>query len=300
MISNPLQYESRYHLYEQFESHIKGFTDNLWVVEVLTGDRCHQITSRSNPQHIQLTSTRENAVIWLKEAAWNVGASRLPSEAKYIAFLDADVHFTNPNWIEDTLNALQHFQVVQPFESLVNLTSTGSFLDTWQSLGWCHMTGKKISSQASSTSGSIFGHPGMGLCLKKETFSQLGQWLDHAILGAGDHHMMMGLLGRIDESYPAAISPVYKRHCLAWQERAETHVRRSLGAVRGTITHAWHGNHRDRKYIQRWDTLLKHNYDPDVDLTYDHQGLPQLTHVGMRMHNDLIAYMSQRNEDSIL
>jgi hypothetical protein len=45
--------------------------------------------------------------------------------------------------------------------------------------------------------------------------------------------------------------------------------------------------------------LLKNNFDPELDLKRDWQGLYILTHKGERMRNDIREYFRQRNEDSI-
>ncbi len=46
----------------------------------------------------------------------NIGISRLPHDAKYIATFDADIHFRKPGWAAEAIHVLQLYPVAQPFE----------------------------------------------------------------------------------------------------------------------------------------------------------------------------------------
>jgi hypothetical protein len=35
--------------------------------------------------------------------------ARLPNDWKYVAWVDADVNFTNPHWVRVTVQQLQHY-----------------------------------------------------------------------------------------------------------------------------------------------------------------------------------------------
>ena len=61
----------------------------------------------------------------------------------------------------------------------------------------------------------------------------------------------------------------------------------------------WHGKIANRKYQDRPRILKRNHYDPLVDVSYDSQGVLQLTGQKPRLRDDLRAYFSDRNEDSI-
>jgi hypothetical protein len=64
----------------------------------------------------------------------------------------------------------------------------------------------------------------------------------------------------------------------------------------------WHGKKKDRKYADRWKILKAHDFNPLIDLKRDLQGLWQLETYSQRqinLRNDLRAYFSSRNEDSV-
>ena len=63
--------------------------------------------------------------------------------------------------------------------------------------------------------------------------------------------------------------------------------------------HAWHGKKKQRKYIERWDILIRNDYVPYLDLRRDWQGLYALTDRNRQLRDDIRRYFLQRNEDSV-
>ena len=126
-----------------------------------------------------------------------------------------------------------------------------------------------------------------------------------AVLGSADRHMAMALIGKAALSLPAPLHPSYRETVLAWQQRAEHHVRRNVNYVPGLLTHWWHGRKRDRDYGDRWRVLSRWQFNPTTDLRRDwlREGLIELAHshcprlVGLR--DDIRRYLRSRNEDSI-
>src|SRR6185312_15440002 len=117
-ISNTNRYRSRYELYREFEPYVLNSGGDLYTVEMAFGDRPHEVTVRTNPKHLQLFSSTE---LWHKENMINLGVARLPSDWKYVAWIDADVSFTRHDWVKETLHQLQHYDVVQMFEDAYDL-----------------------------------------------------------------------------------------------------------------------------------------------------------------------------------
>ena len=89
----------------------------LYTVEIAYGDRHHEVTQPNHPRHLQLNSTDE---ILHKENAINLGTAILPKVAKKIAWLDADIQFTWPDWAQETLHLLEHYKVLQMFSHAID------------------------------------------------------------------------------------------------------------------------------------------------------------------------------------
>lgn len=293
VVSNPVRFKSRYELYKRFERHCVERGVNLITVELAFGSRPFELTDRNNHHHVQLRSSDE---IWHKENMINLGIQRLPHDWKYVAWIDADVEFMRDDWAEEIVHQLQHYEIIQLFQHAVDLGPKGEVLKVHDGFMYSYVTGKPKPSKAKNYP---HWHPGYAWAARRETIDELGGLIDFAVLGSADHHMAWALVGNVLEYAPKNITEGYKRRLLTWQERANVHVNKNVGYMPGTIYHRWHGRKKDRKYVERWDILFKHGFDPDHDLMRDWQGLYHLSDKGERMRVDLRGYFHSRNEDSI-
>jgi hypothetical protein len=73
----------------------------------------------------------------------------------------------------------------------------------------------------------------------------------------------------------------------------------NVGYVPGLIAHYWHGAKKHRKYVERWDILRDHQFDPYHDITYDSQGVLRWAGNKPALEREVTQYFQQRNEDSV-
>jgi hypothetical protein len=68
--------------------------------------------------------------------------------------------------------------------------------------------------------------------------------------------------------------------------------------VPGVIRHYFHGSKKNRRYTERWEILIKHNFDPFDHITTDEKGLliPS-RNCPQELLDDIMNYFSERNED---
>lgn len=312
VISNPVGYETRYRLYRNFAKHISQFPNvNLITVEIAFDTRPFMVTERGNPNHIQLRSNHE---LWHKENMINIGFSRLPMDWKYAAWIDADISFGNPNWVSDTIWALQHHKVVQLFSKCIDLDVKGEPMQTFS--GFCSQfveCGRKVPplneldpvSRGKDNGGIFrkghFWHPGFAWAITKDAFDKLGGLMEFPIVGSADHLMSLAFVGESDRINNAALSPGYLRKIKQWEERALRYIDFDLGFVPGTIFHHYHGKKINRGYATRPAILIQSQFDPDTDLIKDSQGVLQLvteTERQRKLKDAIRMYFRQRNEDS--
>jgi hypothetical protein len=146
-------------------------------------------------------------------------------------------------------------------------------------------------------------HPGFAWAARREAIDALGGLIDRSILGAGDRHMALSLIGKGASSVERNMTPHYHRMIAQWENRAERYIRRDVGFIPGTVLHSWHGKKKDRGYFDRWKILTSNRFDPMQDLKADWQGLYQLVDHGdarsVKLRDDIRAYFRARNEDSI-
>lgn len=290
VISNPIRFRSRYVLYKDFEKRMLDAGVTLYTVEVAFGARPFEITRHDNPHHIQYRTYEE---LWHKENMINVALTRLPHHWEYMAWIDADIGFCNPQWATETIQQLQHHMVVQMFAECYDLGPSFESIQKHQGFAWSYLHNCKRGPAYTHW------HPGYAWAARREAIEGVGGLLDIAILGAGDHHMALALIGDAKSSIPGKAHPNYARHIMAWQERAERVIKRDIGYTHGAIFHYWHGKKAARKYVERWAILLDNKFDPDADIIKDPQGLWQLNTPNIKLRDQIRLYFRQRNEDGI-
>jgi hypothetical protein len=72
-----------------------------------------------------------------------------------------------------------------------------------------------------------------------------------------------------------------------------------LGYVPGVIRHHFHGSKKNRKYTERWKTLIKHGYSPNIHIKYDEKGIiiPNMD-FSIEFKQDIMNYFKERKEDN--
>lgn len=238
-------------------------------------------------KHIKL---RSDTPVWMKEKLINVGIKMLPEDWKYTAWIDADITFLNPNWVQDTVEALQTNDIVQMFRTAVNLGPNNEAIKIDKGFGYMH-----ADSGTPYIKTDKYGHwhPGYAWACTRSAFRGMGSsLLDWAILGSGDRHMAMAWIGRVLDSCPGNIHMSYKVMLMEYQYKCQNF---KVSYVPGTILHHWHGRFEDRKYKERWNVLVQHAFNPIDDITMS----LRLTPSGKRMEKDLKDYFEGRREDSV-
>lgn len=291
VVSNPMRYASRERLCRAFVARMLA-TDGvrLTLVEAAFGERPFALTDAANPRHVQV---RCRTLAWNKESLINIGISRLPADAAYIAWVDADILFRDPLWAEKTVHALQQYDVVQPWSDCYDLGPDGEHLQHHRS--FCRQYWHR---QPTGKGPYVFAHPGFAWAARRSALEKLGGLVDFAALGAGDHHMALALIGKAAESVPDGLHPSYLEQLMLWQGRAQQHIAGNIGFVAGTIEHEFHGSKASRAYVSRWDILTRHGFNPRADLKRNLHGVVELAGNKPELAHDIDVYMRARSEDS--
>jgi hypothetical protein len=310
VVSNPARYRTRYDLFRAFEAHVQDSGARLTVVELAFGRRPFEVTQANNPRHVQLRSDHE---FWAKENLINLGIARLPSDSRYIAWVDADLTFARHDWVQETLQQLQHYPIVQMFAEAHDLDPDGLILNTFRSFGYSHVHGVPRKKGAGYYGGTPVGppyhprvaywhHPGFAWAARREAIDALGGLFDVAVVGEADYIMAKAIVGEAEDVLYPGVSSGYRKAVADWQSRALT-LRGNYGFVPGTVLHHWHGRKSGRKYWDRCKILTDSQFDPSVDLKRDWQGLYQLVdHHEARsilLRDAIRSYFRSRNEDGI-
>ena len=299
VVFNPANWQSRIRLYKDFAPYLEYCGVKLFTVEIALQDRPFEVTTSYNPWNLQL---RSNHILWHKERALNLGyqaLKKLVPNIKNVAFLDADVKFTNPNWAKDTVLSLDHYDVVQTFSQCMYLGPDHEMLWTtisrfqgWLNKGYHQIPPKPLTQIAT-------GHPGLAWAFRTDTLDKLGGLFETSITGSGDTHMANGLMGDIIFNAKPGMSEGFKKSLLDWQAKADQYVKWNIGAVKGSCLHYWHGRGDERGYAKRWDITCFHKYDPATDIKTGENGLFEYTGNKKNLEFDLRISLTSRNEDTI-
>jgi len=76
------------------------------------------------------------------------------------------------------------------------------------------------------------------------------------------------------------------------------HIQKNIGYLPHTIEHFWHGPKPKRRYIERWDIIIKHEFDPFEDLKRNVFGVLELAGNKPDLTRDIDIYFLMRDEDS--
>lgn len=289
--------------FQRFKKHMEDLGVTLYIVEVVLNDAPFEVSEEGNPYHVQLRTKYE---MFHKENLINIGFRRAidlhGEDAKYLAWIDTDLHFVNPTAIEDTIAQLQRHKVVQMWETAVDLDPTYRPLqhkDTKesvvQSFGYCY-TQYGIKNRA-AISYTTKWHPGYAYALRREVYEAMGGLYEISIMGSGDDQMAWAFAGDDKRGTHGAVTKSYGDESFKHLKRIREEVRGDLGYVQGLILHYWHGTKASRRYVERWNILVENKYDPLKDLIKREDGLLELTGDNVGLRDGIRKYFSLRNDD---
>ena len=321
VVSNPLRWRSRYENYWKFEAHVASSPAVLYTAEIVQGDRMFEVTTPDNPRNLQLRTWDE---LWHKENALNLLLARVPLGAQYIAMVDADLIFTRPDWAQETLHLLQHYQIIQMFSHLIDINQDGQPVNQSPAVSMVYQRTQDIiprlegaqkkkslvadaydylhamwtgERQKPGTAKRPWGCPGGAWAYRKDALNQLGGLMDFSIIGSADWYMAKALFGEVEEILDPRWHNNYKMLCREWQNNAAA-LQKDIGYMKGTVLHLWHGAKSDRGYGVRVKQMADTHFDPLHDIRRDWQGLYQLTGSNTDLRDWIRERARMRNEDA--
>lgn len=298
-IANPHRWDSRIRLAKDAIAEWVTDGTKVTVVECAYGERPYDLASMPGITHVPV---RARTLVWNKECLLNIGISRLPPEARYIATLDADIHFRKRFWAAETVHALQLYPVIQPWSDAYDLGPHDEHISHHVSFARQFFHEKPIVPKGAKSwkhDGGPYDYPhsGYAWAWTRHALDELGGLVEIGGMGAGDHHMALALAGEVEKSVPGGANGNYLEILRRWQARALIHVNRKVGFIWGTIEHSFHGRKSDRKYIPRWKMFVEHGFDPNTDLKRNSYGVLEFAGNKPDLERAFDRYMREREED---
>ena len=291
VISNPCLFTRRYQLFREFIDRLEKYETNIniYVVELIYKDQQFMITETDNPNHLQL---KTEIPLWHKENMINLAVEKLlPKDYKAFAWIDADIEFENVSWVDDTLKLLNGtFNIVQLFSHCVFMDKDGSTLNNFNSYGYIHINNIKEKTQ------NDYSSTGYAWAITKEAYKKLEKLYDKSILGGGDAIIICSILKNYKKlnCILKYFSKEFINSILEYNKNIDT----KFGYIPGLIKHHYHGDRKNRKYLDRNLLYKKYNYNPNIHIKYNKDGIIILTDkIPEEFKKDILNYFQERNED---
>lgn len=267
---NPQNSPYRLKAFNHFYNSIKHL--NHQIIECVIGETkdigglTYSRTSAQLPSSPNIKRVYTESLLWHKEALLNKIISELPEKYKYVFWVDADVIFTNKNWLVEAVSELKHgANIIQPFEYCVHLNKDelkpDFNVDNYRDAAsepkyrhkqlWRSFCANFVTTNLSGDENyDRHGHVGFAWGAKREILDKVPLY-DKALIGGADHIIAHAAAGQI-------IHPCIKNSFTdnlhdvnAWSRLFYMQVKGKIGYVKGDLYHIWHGDINKRQYLKR-------------------------------------------------
>jgi len=252
---NPQNSKYRLKAFDIFYDKIKHL--NHQIIECVIGDSKPQL----NYPNIKTIHTKN--LLWHKETLLNKVISELPQKYKYVFWIDADVIFTNNNWLVDGVEQLKTNNIIQPFKYCFHLDKDQIKSDKvvtdlnkkiWRSFCSNYVENKSWMDNDYDT----HGHVGFAWGAKREILDTIPLY-DKALIGGADHIIAHASANQINH---CCISKAFIENIdeiNIWSEKFAKLIDGKIGFVEGELYHIWHGDIEKRQYLKRIHNFSAHN-----------------------------------------
>jgi len=288
---NFCHFASKRQNYFLFRSRLSELGVNCLTVECALAGDIFEL-----PNDADIIRVRTSSVMWQKERLLNIALESLPSNCRFVAWVDSDLLFQNSRWHLESAAALETFGVVQLYEEVVRLPRVGSRFEVSGAMELSFMGGLNSSIKAGTS--ARLGSPGFAWAARKEVLNGCNGFYDACIVGGADRLMAHAWFGDYQAAVvrDIAIDRIWP-HFELWAKQAHRVARGSVAMVGGAVHHLWHGELLNREYFRRHRQVAELGFDPVVDLTLNHYGCWEWNSHKPELHSWLKAYFQERLED---
>ena len=253
---------------------------------------------KSKPQIPDATLVvNSDSYMFYKEQLLNKLEPLVPKKYTKLIFIDGDVLFDTPDWVDQTSVALDTKDIIQPFNQACWLTPDNT-----------RIRSKKMSYASAIVTKQPINmttlhnyHPGFAWGMKREIFHKLNGFFPRSIIGGGDVAFILNLfpINVTDELFFRATNGSFGKLILdAWREYNTNFkkVNPSLGFLPNKAMHLFHGVKENRQYVSRYENLsdiIKGKWDDEIVTNAD--GLFEFKTPAAS--TAVLKYFKGRNED---
>lgn len=286
---NTCDYETPLKNYYRFAEGVKLSGGELYTAELAFDEQEFSLPDAQ----VKVRGSRDRNLLWQKERLLNLAIEAVPADVDAIAWLDSDVMFNDPEWIDKSKEALRRFYLIQPWEQVLFLDKTGRV--TWEprSAAWYWHHDRRMSHLPG------VAHPGFAWVIRADIVRR-NKLYEEMVVGGGDTMMVPGFFDVRVESIDF-LNDNWRTQAATWAANMYEDVRGLVGYLPGQIRHLFHGSLSNRQYAKRWRETREGKFDPATDVEIDDTGLLAWTDHALKhkapMVNWVKRYFSERRED---
>jgi hypothetical protein len=277
---NPCGFNRRRDNYFRFHEGMGEDAQHLVTVEAVFDDSIPHMAGLDN--HI---IRRTPTMLWQKEALLNIGIQRcLDLGYENIAWLDGDILFLNPGWMDNIREAVSRHKFVQVFQTLKRYYTEDSY---------------EVIKSVASSAGNSSPATGFGWAVPSHVYRRVLLY-DKLIVGGGDSLIYEAA----NDAMATWLEKRYStyRHAedvFDWANQWWDEIQGDIGYASNNIETFYHGNLKNRRYLNRYDILKKSGFDPKKDVVTDPvNGTIEWTHTRKPyLKSSIREYFSDRKED---
>lgn len=270
---NPCNYINIRYNYLEFKKHIKKY-GTLFPIELSLGKKFF-----INDENVIQIQGSEKNILWQKEALLNIALDNLPEEYTDVAWIDCDVIFENPYWVELLFEALNNYKIIQLYKYANQIGKTGN-----------------LSKRISVYSDYVDGIPGYAWAGRREVLDEI-KFLDTMILGGADSVMAYTFMNKLDYLNRIKVKYTNITTTNEWINKAVGVVDQSVTNIDNSILHLYHGSVPNRNYFHRYEHHLR-DFDIDSHILKNEKHIWQID--DKKISESISCYFQNRNEDDNL
>ena len=263
-VFSPFGRDIRTKLAQEFIDRIEKLQRNghpvqICVIELLYSTQKNFLKVSNTKFHLQI-QYKHDLYLFNKENLINVGVNKLlPSNWKWMAWVDADIEFKDEFWVEKTIKLFKsgNYDVLQLFSICRYLSKHNTPQEYFHSsisllYNPCLLKNKK------------YRHPGFAWACSREAYEKMGGLFEYAIIGGGDFIMEACFTNRfqlIEKKFRE--NPDFLNYIHLFYQKVKNFSCNFLNIL---IEHHYHGERKNRMYVNRNEIILKNKFSPEKDM----------------------------------
>lgn len=289
---NPVGYSKTTQNVNIITQELKKSNIPYYIIELLYPNQ----TSNVEAHH----TVYSNSVLFAKENLWNLLEKRIPGKYTKIIFMDCDVIFDDPKWIDKSSELLDQYDVIQCMEFTTKNILQDNFINDYEIVedveikkrsAACGIVINKLVDKNSSVRWGKFS-PGFCIGITRSLFHRMNGFYEYSINGGGDIVFWSTILNTYNNEQPyllinkypylTQVYSEYKSNILTFKDDIKISYIENCN-----LYHFKHGSNVNRSYTDR----LKFVPD-DIEFFKNDNGVLEI-----KSSKSLVDYWLHRKED---